>query len=146
MTIQQATGSVNVAQAGATFRVGVYADANGVPGALIEEFTATTQLDASTTGDKTLAVSQRNLPTGLYWVAAVAQGTTAATVGILTGAGPYIGRTGASSATGHAMAYSCRGDWRTARYIRHPCRDQLRDYGAAAGELVKRYPLRIVGE
>jgi len=109
LTIQQISVSVTAAAAGATIRVGVYTDSNGLPGTLIEEFTATTQLDASATGDKTLAVGGRVLGTGKYWVAAVVQGATAPTVGILSGANPYVGRLAASSGSGHAAAYTITG-------------------------------------
>lgn len=65
--------SVITAAAGATVRVGIYANANGGPGALIAEGDST--IDASTTGVKSTTITQ-TLPPGSYWLAAVAQGGT----------------------------------------------------------------------
>lgn len=70
---------VGTAQEGATVRLGVYAaDANGDPGALVREFGT---VDASTTGTKSLTISGGiTLAPGLYFMVAVNQGSTAATI------------------------------------------------------------------
>jgi hypothetical protein len=78
--------SINVATAGTgVLRVGVYADNGGVPGALIFETAA--QADVSTTGTKTLAITQ-TLPKSIYWIATLHQGAS----------GPQLTTTNANNA------------------------------------------------
>lgn len=62
-----------------TVRLGVYADANGVPGALILDAGT---VDASTTGFKEITISQA-LTAGLVWLACAQQGGTS--TGVLRG-------------------------------------------------------------
>lgn len=63
--------NVTTGVAGSTIRLGIYANDNGGPGALIAEAAAT--VDSSTTGLKTATITQALGP-GTYWLAAVAQG------------------------------------------------------------------------
>ncbi len=99
---------VNVATgAGSTtVRLGVYADSNGIPGALV--FDAGT-IDSSGTGIKTLTISQ-TLAAGRYWLAAVAQGGSP-TLNTLTGVGLPTGDPNLSSnaGSGHCIAYTMTG-------------------------------------
>jgi len=58
--------------AGAVIRLGIYADANGVPGTLIRDAGT---IDATTTGVKTLSFSPPAITTpGWIWLAAASQG------------------------------------------------------------------------
>lgn len=70
-TIDRIAMSVSTNIAATTIRVGVYNSTDGRPDTLL--FEAGSTLDASTTGDKEVTVSQAVAP-GLYWLACVAQG------------------------------------------------------------------------
>ncbi|UYL88317.1 glucosaminyl deacetylase [Arthrobacter phage EvePickles] len=105
LTIQQV--NITVATAGSAdsvVRVGVYADSNGLPGALIQELGT---FATATTGSKAITGLNRKLVPGKYWVASVAQGTTAASLGCSTGISPYVANVGGTS--GHVAAYTQNG-------------------------------------
>lgn len=104
LTVTQMNFTVATAGAGSTVRVGVYADSAGLPGALIQEFTAGAPIDTTTTGSKAVTGLNRALAPGKYWVAVVAQGTTAPTLGCVTGLSPYVANVGGGS--GHTTAYT----------------------------------------
>jgi hypothetical protein len=103
--IDQLAVNITTASApGALYRLGVYEDTGvGYPGDLLVD---AGQVDVSTNGDKTVAVSE-TLPGGLVWFGLAAQGVTTATRSIST-ASYYLGGTG-SIPTGNSIAYTEAG-------------------------------------
>lgn len=82
------------AAAGATARIGLYDIANnGNPGVLLQEFTAATQMDVSTTGVKTAQVATPFwLPAGFYYVGFQCSSATPAFKGAMySPAGLFLG-------------------------------------------------------
>lgn len=87
-TLDRIGTHVGSAQASNTWRLGLYSDNNGYPGSLLADFGT---IDASTTGQKTISVSQV-VNDGIYWTALVEQGGAAgSTVLVWTNAGNPIG-------------------------------------------------------
>ena len=67
--------------AGSVFRMGLYSDSNGAPGALISDEGT---VDSATTGFKEDTVAWTDLTGGLYWIVTAAQVGTAPTVRSVT--------------------------------------------------------------
>lgn len=109
VTLNGIAMTVNVAAATAIFRLGIYADnGTGYPGSLIQEFTSGGTIDASTTGDKSLTISQALTGDTLYWLTYVCQTATAQ----LKGASPTYGFMGNRSLS-DASTMQVRFTWVT---------------------------------
>lgn len=96
------------AGAGPVIRLGIFdSGTDGRPGALLVDGGT---IDASTTGNKTVTISQA-LPAGRVWVCAVAQAsaTTAPTVSVLRGAMPGVAWIGSAPVTNGGAAFQATG-------------------------------------
>lgn len=104
VTISQLAIQVNTAGAGATCRLGIYSDANGVPGTLLLEPTSATPLDCSTTGVKTTSTFSQAI-TGRVWLVYSIQGAAINAQGI---GGQYVEGVGYDNAS-NALGFTPTG-------------------------------------
>jgi len=95
--------TVSTGAASSTVRLGIYNDSSALPGTVLLDAGT---IDASTTGDKTITITQ-TLTRGRWWIVGVAQGG-APTLNTVTGVNPHVGKPTAG-ASGHNIAYHVTG-------------------------------------
>ncbi|MBA2706382.1 MAG: right-handed parallel beta-helix repeat-containing protein, partial [Gemmatimonadaceae bacterium] len=121
-TFTKAALDVTTSHASAV-RVGIWnAKEDWLPGALVLEPTAATQVDVSTVGTKTTATFSKILEPGLYWLGVVGNGTpslTSLNVGNVAGANMTGGTVGAYRGVSSAFTYGALGSLTAATLAGH---------------------------
>jgi hypothetical protein len=108
ITVDRLGVEVTTAVATAVYRLGIYRDAGGIPGALLVDGGT---VDCSTTGNKTVTISQAINDPGLYWLAGSPQVAVATIRGITHAPGLLALASGLANppATGGHGGYSRTG-------------------------------------